>query len=645
MKKQAVGVSVLSVLFTLLFAGQAQAVNPISVGDGPFSALANPTDHEIYTANQWSDNVSIIDSVSDVVSGTVSVAAPGKIAAPVALAHNPNTSRLYVVNFWSGKLSVIRLDSRQVEISLTVGYSHAPPRSVVVNPATDLVYVTNLGQSRVYVIDGDTGSPTFNQILTTIQVGSYPRSAAVNTTLNRLYVANHDNNSVSVIDIDPLSVNYNKVIATVGTGSGPYAIGVNHSTAKVYAANRLGNTVSVIDGITNTLIKTVSAGTYPRALDINPERNLIYVANRDSNNVTVIDGSTDDVTRTVSAGVAPIAVACIQTPTGNTYVANYGTGTTSTVTRIDASFATTETSVGVYPRSLSIDALLAKPKVFVANYGSDNVSVIDPPALGSSLVTAIDRLPGDVAPSDAPTITGVSMSLATPLPRKIMKVYFQLDSMESTWTEALIAQGAGTSSVRWEAKAPGPLALGAHTVYAVALDMTGATVTSSDGYASSTPYTGEVASYGFTVGAVTTDEPRGLGFWKNWRNHYGAGEMEILLAQVKASSGLFTGLRVADIRGFLSFGKGTTPRRRAEAQLLCAWLNVASGRLGLGTRVNLASVNGWQKVVGPGGGPITSVGALLPKVGDLFRSGSPDKKTCEIAKNILEKLNEGLLFL
>ena len=473
----------------------------IPVGNGPYSVIANPISHEVYVANIWADEVSIIDSLTDSLTATVKVGPPypGGLSAPVALAYNPNTDKLYVVNFWSTQLMVIDLPSYQVEATISVGYSHTSPRAVVINPNTNLVYVTNLGQRLVYVIDGETTSSTYNQVIATIPVGSYPRSAAVNTTFNKLYVVNSGSNNVSVIDIDPASPTYHQVIANIPVGSQPYAIAINPATAKVYVTNRGSNNVSVIDGTTDSLTATVPVGATPRALDINPERNLIYVANQDSNNITVIDGSRDTVTSTIAAGIKPYAVACIKTTTGNTYVTNHGTGTTSTVTVIEPNFSTTEVPVGIYPASLSIDTLLPKPKVYVGNYGSDDVSVIDPEVGSSSLVTEIDPLPDDSTSITTPTFTGTSTSLLTPYPSKIMKVYYLIDSLNARWKEAEITEGKGTSSVKWKIEIPEPLSLGMHTIYVVALDMNGATVFSTNGNVSNTFCTGKTASYAFKI--------------------------------------------------------------------------------------------------------------------------------------------------
>lgn len=477
------------------------ATTTVPAGRGPYAVLANSTAHEVYIANMWSDEITVINSLTDTTITTIKVGPPyrGGLSAPVALAYNPNTNKLYVVNFWSAKLMAIDLVTHQVEATISVGYSHTSPRTVVVNPNTNLVYVANVGQNLIHVIDGQPANPTYNQVIATIPVGYYPRSEAINTNLNRLYTTNAGSNTVSVIDIDPASPNYHQVIVTIPVGAEPYALALNHATAKVYVTNRQSNTVSVIDGTTNSVIATVNTGANPRSLDINPDRNLIYVVNRDSNSVTVIDGNTDSVTSTVSTGTRPYAVACIKTPTGNTYVTNQGTGSPSTVTIIDSGFSTSETAVGVYPASLSIDTLLAKPKVYVGNYGSNDVSVIDPEGGSPSLLAEIDNFPGNTTFSTMPVFSGRARSLFRPYPTKITKVLYLIDSLDSKWKEARITRGKGTPDAVWEADSLEPLSLGTHTIYAVVLDMGGATVSSSDGNMSSGSSAGQIVSYTFEV--------------------------------------------------------------------------------------------------------------------------------------------------
>ena len=70
----------------------------------------------------------------------------------------------------------------RVTSTIAVG---ASPAAVAVDATTNTVYVTNMNDSSVSVIDGVTGAVT-----STITVGSHPHGVAVDATTNTVYVTN-----------------------------------------------------------------------------------------------------------------------------------------------------------------------------------------------------------------------------------------------------------------------------------------------------------------------------------------------------------------------------------------------------------------------------------------------------------------------
>jgi YVTN family beta-propeller protein len=151
-------------------------------------------------------------------------------------------------------------------------------------------------------------------VIDTVDVGNGPRGIAVNSDTNRIYVANIFDNTVSVIDGTT-----NTVIDTVDVGNGPNGVGVNPATNRIYVTNLLDGTVSVIDGTTNTVIDTVDVGDNPRGVGVNPATNRIYVANAAGDTVSVIDGTTNTVIDTINVGGSPIDVA-VNSDTNRIYV-------------------------------------------------------------------------------------------------------------------------------------------------------------------------------------------------------------------------------------------------------------------------------------------------------------------------------------
>jgi len=176
----------------------------------------------------------------------------------------------------------------------TVAVGNAPMQ-IAVNPVTNLVYVANLNDNTVSVIDG-----TSNTVVATISVGVVPEVVAVNTATNRIYVANSNSNNISVIDGST-----NIVIDTIASAATVF-LAVNPGTDMIYADNQLASTVSVFDGSTDSLVATIpiaGTGIIPEALVVNPATNLVYLAvDSDMGNTKsfqVINGATNSVIDTI----------------------------------------------------------------------------------------------------------------------------------------------------------------------------------------------------------------------------------------------------------------------------------------------------------------------------------------------------------
>jgi YVTN family beta-propeller protein len=145
---------------------------------------------------------------------------------------------------------------------------------VVVNPATNKIYVANYNSNNVTVFDGSTNSDI------TVAAGTKPSFLAVNPITNKIYVANSGSNDVSVIN------GATNNTETISVGASPSYVLVNSVTDKIYILKTSSNIVTVIEGTTNST-STITAGTNPYAIALNPLTNITYVANY-GGNVTVI---------------------------------------------------------------------------------------------------------------------------------------------------------------------------------------------------------------------------------------------------------------------------------------------------------------------------------------------------------------------
>jgi DNA-binding beta-propeller fold protein YncE len=194
------------------------------------------------------------------------------------------------------------------------------PWGVVVNPATNLVYTSELSgggaftpatSTTISVIDGNVTDHTWNKIVKNIETSKDPNLGtsflAVNTKTNKIYADlstagwYYPGIQAYLLVIDG---NTNKVMKEITVNPVVTGVAVNESTNKIYIANYFADTVQVIDGDADKIIKTISIHT-PQDLNnpyeelgvpaVSEKLNRIYVPNYLDGSVTVIDGATDTI--------------------------------------------------------------------------------------------------------------------------------------------------------------------------------------------------------------------------------------------------------------------------------------------------------------------------------------------------------------
>jgi YVTN family beta-propeller protein len=342
----------------------------IATGSHPVALAPNPANRNLYVANQYSNNVTVIDEAS-YATATIPVG-----SYPTDIAVNPVTNKIYVANRNDNSVTVID----GVTSSTAVVATGRSPVALAINSVTNQIFVANYFDSSVTAINGLDNSTV------TIAVDSYPTAIALNSSTNKIYVANLNSDTVTVIDGATGNT------ATVAVGSFPKAVAVNRLTNKIYIANAtyLGGsgtgTVTVIDGSTNSTT-VVPAGIYPSALAVNVATNQIYVVNAGDGTVTAIDGATDS-TQTISVGSSPGLVA-VDPVIDTIYVTN--SLRNGSLTIIDGATGST-TTVGIfgYPYAVAVDP--ANHRVYTANLTDNSVSVIGnagpPPPTGLQFVPA-----------------------------------------------------------------------------------------------------------------------------------------------------------------------------------------------------------------------------------------------------------------
>ncbi|MBV9312440.1 MAG: YncE family protein [Pseudonocardia sp.] len=292
----------------------ASLVTTISGGTSPWNVAVSPDGRHAYVTNYNSNDLSVIDTVSNVVVITIPVGTnPWKVAVTLDGGH------AYIANYGSNNVSVIDTSSNAVTATIPVG-DH--PEATTVTPDGRHAYVTNSVSNNVSVID-----TLSNAVTGTIAVGIGPGGVAVAPDGRHAYVTNYNSDNVSVIDVGT-----NAVTATIPVGTNPWEVVMAPDGRHAYVTNYSSNSVSIIDLGSNTVTATIALGlgTAPEGEAVTPDGVHVYVANNNSNNVSVIDTLSNAVTDTIAVGTSPGGVAVA--PDGRyVYVPNSGSNNVSVI--------------------------------------------------------------------------------------------------------------------------------------------------------------------------------------------------------------------------------------------------------------------------------------------------------------------------
>jgi DNA-binding beta-propeller fold protein YncE len=206
------------------------------------------------------------------------------------------------------------------------------PSAVAVDRATNTIYVANGNNANGPIPGGDTVSVIDGHRCQasdvsrcagpwpTITVGNQPSTLVVDEATDTVYVTNNADNTVSVIN----GATCNAIVtsgcgqtpATVPVGAGPIGIFADDANHTVYVGNFADGTVSMIDsascngthlaGCPSTPPPTVAVGGNPGDVDVNQSTHTVYVANLTG--LSVLDANTCNATKVscTTIGQAPV---------------------------------------------------------------------------------------------------------------------------------------------------------------------------------------------------------------------------------------------------------------------------------------------------------------------------------------------------
>ena len=380
----------------------------ISVGTAPEAVAVNTVTNKIYVANYLSANVTVIDGTTN--SATTVQAA----LHPVAVAVNEATNKIYVANvgfggpFGNGDRGSVTVIDGATNLTATVVDPNANgPRAVAVNSATNKVYVANLWTGNVTVIDGATNSTA--TVADPSASGIQSVAVAVNSVTNKIYVANNNmlgfsNTTVGNVTVIDGATNSTTTITDPNAIS-PVALALNLVTNKIYIANggdypasNHGN-VTVIDGATNSVTTlTDSNALAPVGVAVNQTAKKIYVADANDSaltgngGVTVIDGATNSLSFVSTGPNSHILHAvALDSVTNTIFVTSEGCfqedpcrnpGSITVINGATNAVTTVINPSAHNPEGVAVNEM--NNRIYVANTGSSNVTVIDGGAIPTS---------------------------------------------------------------------------------------------------------------------------------------------------------------------------------------------------------------------------------------------------------------------
>ncbi|MBU0968649.1 MAG: hypothetical protein KKA54_19980 [Proteobacteria bacterium] len=181
-------------------------IDRIAVDNEPRSILMDPTGKRAFVFNSMSGTISIIDTARRALATTLSVG-----ETPEKGAFNRNGNRLYIINAVSPYLTVLDVDNLIVLQRVFVG---SGMRDIMVDPRTDLIYVSRKRDTAVQIYDPFALLP-----VSTIQTGAETAYMTIDSEENRLFLVHPQTKRIGVFGLIS-----RKKLTEIDVGDDPYCL-------------------------------------------------------------------------------------------------------------------------------------------------------------------------------------------------------------------------------------------------------------------------------------------------------------------------------------------------------------------------------------------------------------------------------------
>lgn len=316
----------------------------IPVGQQPTGVAVAAALHRVYVPNFVDRTLSVIDSATNAVIGTVPLT-----YQPTAVAVDTVSTPLVAKATTTARPAVLiqpPVGSTQTTVFIS---SYNDEKVMVMDAATDILgapvsltlnnYIKGMDvdtSSHLLYVAGEEGASfdgTISVIATathaltkTVYGGDTHYDVAVDSGTHKIYAGSDGLDSVSVLD------GATNTIATPISALEADGLAVDSSTHMLYVAGLGNDALTVINESSNTIATTVPMDSGGSSVAVDPTTHTIYVVNELANKVTVVDGTTNKVRTTVDVGSEPTAIA-VDPSTHTAFVANGKDNTVSVISR------------------------------------------------------------------------------------------------------------------------------------------------------------------------------------------------------------------------------------------------------------------------------------------------------------------------
>ncbi len=213
-------------------AGSGTSVGFIPLGSQPYDVIYDPNNGDVYTGDQTTNQVAIINATSLKVLVNVTVPTPARMT------YDPVNGNVYVASYSSGVVAVISSSSNSIIANVTVG-TH--PADVTYDNSTGDLVATNSGSNTVSVID-----PTNESVIANVNAGFSPWGLVYSAADGCVYVADSSGGTITVLNGTTFSSQ-----STLTTGGEPWGAAYDPTDRTVYVTDHSGGLVWVIDVATS----------------------------------------------------------------------------------------------------------------------------------------------------------------------------------------------------------------------------------------------------------------------------------------------------------------------------------------------------------------------------------------------------------